>query len=144
MTDAGMEASIDDDLPLPPRGAGNAKLQRWVDLLATLLDRHRAATFEELARDVPVYATMMSAYADLPAGTERERLKQSLKRMFERDKDELRELGIPLESQQDADGNPGGAYTLRKRDFYLPYLSLTAPSGASINRAARVDQYGYF
>jgi predicted DNA-binding transcriptional regulator YafY len=143
MTDAFMEAFNDNDLPLPPRGAGSAKLQRWVDLLASLLDRRTAATFEELARDVPVYATMMSAYSDLPAGTERERRKQSLKRMFERDKDELRELGIPLESQQDADGNPGGAYALRKRDFYLPYLSLTAPSGESIKQVARVDQYGY-
>lgn len=137
------DAINEDDLSLPPRGAGNAKLQRWVDLLAALLDRHRAATFEELARDVPAYAAIMSAYTDLPDGAERERRRQSLKRMFERDKDELRELGIPLESVLDADGNSGGAYALHRRDFYLPYLALTAPSGEAITPVTRVAEYGY-
>ncbi len=133
----------DDELPPAPRGSGNIKLQRWVDLIAALLDRRKPATFEELARDVPAYAMLVAGYEDWPAGTARETKRQSLKRTFERDKDELRELGIPLESTHDADGNPGGAYQMHKQDFYLPYVSLTAPDGRAINETARVDRYGY-
>ncbi len=133
----------DDDLPLVPRGAGNLKLQRWIDLIAALLDRRKPATFDELARDVPAYAKLVADYEDVPAETARETKRQSLKRTFERDKDELRELGIPLESHADADGNPGGAYQMRKQDFYLPYVALTAPDGRAINETARVDRYGY-
>lgn len=39
------------------------KLQRWTDLLASLLRGHYAATFEELAKDVPAYANEKQADA---------------------------------------------------------------------------------
>ena len=41
--------------------ASITKLQRWTDLLASLLRRHYAATFEQLSKDVPAYANEKQA-----------------------------------------------------------------------------------
>jgi predicted DNA-binding transcriptional regulator YafY len=48
--------------------------------------------------------------------------------MFERDKDELRSLGVPIESVETKDGGPG-LYQLKRESFYLPYLSLIDEDG---------------
>jgi predicted DNA-binding transcriptional regulator YafY len=109
---------------MPQRGS-SAKVQRWIDLLAALLGRQRALTFEELARDVPAYTASA---------------KDSAKRTFERDKKELRAFGVPIETVG-SDGAADAAYRLRTSDFYLPYLHLTTPRGAQ--RPSRVDKYGY-
>ncbi|HEX5579986.1 MAG TPA: WYL domain-containing protein, partial [Gemmatimonadaceae bacterium] len=103
------------------------KIQRWVDLLAALLRRHFAVTFDELAREVP-------AYADPAKGDE------ARMRMFERDKDELRDFGIPIVSEASSDGSTHG-YRLDKRDFYLPYLSLMERGRRTSPR--RVNRDGY-
>ncbi|HUF27469.1 MAG TPA: WYL domain-containing protein [Gemmatimonadaceae bacterium] len=86
------------------------KIQRWIDLVAALLRRHYGVSFEELRQEVPAYAEDKS--------------KATILRMFERDKDDLRELGVPIETVYDDDGQPA-AYRLRVRDFYLPYLAAT-------------------
>ena len=104
-----------------------AKLQRWVDLLAALLRRHAPASLEELTRDVPEYLSK----ADLAA----------LRRMFERDKVELREFGIPIITDKDETGEVIG-YRLRREAFYLPYLSLIQDARPK-TRPRRVDRYGY-
>lgn len=96
------------------------KIQRWIDLLATLLARRLPATFTELARDVPDYLDDGSVAAGQPSPT--------LKRMFERDKVELREQGVPIESVGD-DGSEDTAYILRRKDFYLPYLGVVSARG---------------
>ncbi|HEU4800045.1 MAG TPA: WYL domain-containing protein [Gemmatimonadales bacterium] len=83
-----------------------SKLQRWVDLLAALLRHRYAVSLEELRRDVPGYQAMEH---------------ESMRRKFERDKKELREFGIPIETIGE---DEGGGYRLRTRDFYLPYLQL--------------------
>jgi proteasome accessory factor B len=101
------------------------KLQRWVDLIAALLARKATQTFEELARQVPAYT---GGNAD------------SVKRMFERDKLELRALGLPIETIGE-DGDEDTAYRLRTTDFYLPYLSVVTARGTT--SPARVDRYGY-
>jgi predicted DNA-binding transcriptional regulator YafY len=122
----------DDDLgDLPPERrltTGEQKLQRWVDLLAALLIRHRHAPFDELAKDVPGY--------DLAHGQ-----RESVLRTFERDKDELRRFGVPIDTVKDADGNTLG-YRLERKAFYLPYLMLAGQERAA--RAPRkVEQEGY-
>lgn len=132
----------DEDTPLAPTPAGDAKLQRWIDLLAALLVRRHPAPFEELAKDVPEYALKLrEARAERDPATLARRL-QSLKRTFERDKDELRAFGVAIESIADEDGNVGGAYRLQTRDFYLPYLSLAVPGGRA-RMPTKVDRYGY-
>ncbi len=119
----------DDDLQGdgPPASAGSPKLQRWMDLLATLLARREPATFDELARDVPAYGASVGAAAAAETAAARQRRLDSAKRTFERDKAELRALGIHIESVADGAGNAEGAYRMRRGEFYLPYLLLVAP-----------------
>jgi proteasome accessory factor B len=105
-----------------------SKVQRWTDLLAALLIRRFPAPFDELARDVPAYSGKKKADA-------------SLMRMFERDKDELRVMGIPIETVLNDEGETLG-YRLSSRDFYLPYLAL-AENGRPLSRPKKVDKYGY-
>ena len=104
------------------------KLQRWVDLLAALLIRHRHATFEELAKDVPGYDRVHGQ-------------RESVLRTFERDKDELRRFGVPIDTPKDAEGNPVG-YRIERKGFYLPFLMLTGHERASHPAGGR-DKDGY-
>jgi predicted DNA-binding transcriptional regulator YafY len=60
--------------------------------------------------------------------------------MFERDKLELRELGVPIASIGE-DGSDESAYTIRTKEFYLPYLGIVSARG--LERPATVDRYGY-
>jgi proteasome accessory factor B len=102
------------------------KIQRWIDLLAALLSRKYPAPLEELIRDVPGY--------------DADQNKAALRRTFERDKDELRSFGIPIETIQSPDGETIG-YRLDTRHFYLPYLTLR--SEGRTTPARKVDRYGY-
>lgn len=123
------------------RARGNGRLQRWVDLLAALLSRTGIATFEEFAVDIPDYNDKLREAERAHDPEAKERVLASLKRAFERDKSDLRALGIPIESLEDDDGNEGGAYRLRRRDFYLPYLALTVDGVRTAPK--KVDRYGY-
>lgn len=105
-----------------------SKVQRWTDLLAALLIRRFPATFDELARDIPAYSGKVKS---TPA----------LMRMFERDKDELRSFGIPIETIENDEGETVG-YKLSSKDFYLPYLCL-AEKGRPVSKPKKVDKYGY-
>src|SRR6185437_4350216 len=67
---------------------GHSKLQRWVDLIAALLARSLPASFADIAQSVPAYAVRLAAFEDENDERRRETLEQSLKRTFERDKDE--------------------------------------------------------
>ncbi len=104
------------------------KLQRWIDLLAALLPGAMAIPFEELKRRVPAYLASSG------------RSQETLRRMFERDKDELRAAGIPIETVMMSDAATQ-AYRLRTQDFYLPYLSLRADGRKSSPK--RLSRYGY-
>jgi proteasome accessory factor B len=103
------------------------KLQRWIDLLAALLRRRYAVPFEELAQEVPGYQPGKQS-------------KPALRRMFERDKDELRVFGVPIETVVSPEGEVEG-YRLLARDFYLPYLSMVVQGRKTT--PTRVDRYGY-
>lgn len=108
-----------------PKPSPAAKLQRWVDLMAALLSHHGTQTFADLARHVPAYQRGNP---------------ESIKRTFERDKVELRELGVPIETIGQ-DGDEDTAYRLRPKEFYLPYLALVAERG--LVKPSRVDKFGY-
>lgn len=96
-----------------------SKTERWLNLIAFLLNHHYAVAREEILTHVTDYQD------DWNSGDERRR--ESARRKFERDKAELRELGVVLDTQkvsvphadQDVDG-----YILRPKDFYLPYLEV--------------------
>lgn len=98
-----------------------SKTQRWLDLIAYLVGRRVPVSFEQLMEGVPPYAADYRDADDTGLA--------SLRRTFERDKKELRELGIPIETI-DYRINYGResirGYRLAAEDFYLPYLELVS------------------
>lgn len=117
------------------------KFARWIDLIAALLIRNHPATFDELADEVPEYFKKREEIASAEE-SRRRTLEESLKRTFERDKQELKTFGVPIESLLDEDGNPGGAYRLKRASFYLPYLCVALPNERA-PEVQKVDRYGY-
>jgi len=104
------------------------KTERWLNLLAFLLDRRYPVAREDLLSQVQDYCDDWTSEDD----TRRE----SARRKFERDKSELRVLGVELETKpvwaEHTDQLVEG-YQLRARDFYLPYLEVRtgkSPRGA--------------
>lgn len=107
------------------------KFQRWVDLLVALLHFRAGLTFADLAREVPAYANALAA----PDAKE-----DSVKRTFERDKAELKALGVPIETRGE-DGDENTRYLVSPREFYLPYLAIATPRG--VQAPKKVERYGY-
>lgn len=98
-----------------------SKLQRWLDLLAYLGGRRFPVTADDLMVAIPAYARRIEEGDS--------RAHATVRRMFERDKEELRELGIPIETvPASAEAGGGGAkgYRLPDRDLYLPVLKVIA------------------
>lgn len=100
------------------------KTQRWLDLIVFLVRRHFPVSVDEIMAGVPAYREKWHSgeAADHAA----------VRRMFERDKDELRDAGIPLETVEysiDYGAETTLGYRLADRDFYLPYLKLVGESG---------------
>lgn len=103
-----------------------SKVQRWLDLIAYLVGRRLPVSVEDLLEEVPAYAH------DWKEGNDTARA--SVRRKFERDKDELRAMGIPIETVPYTVGfgrEPMEGYRISRRDFYLPYLRLLAEEGAN-------------
>jgi len=78
--------------------------------------------------------------------TERGMSRESLERRFERDKDALRELGIPLEATippEDDGNNKNTLYRIPKGDYHLPAnIEFTTRDVALLNLAAAVWREG--
>lgn len=97
------------------------KLERLLNLTAVLLDTGRPLTAEELRRRVPGYPEA----------------KASFRRAFERDKDDLREMGIPLRVER-APGvdPPQDGYDIRKDEYYLRDPGLEPDELAALHLAS--------
>jgi proteasome accessory factor B len=98
------------------------KTERLLNLVVCLLATRRYLTAEQIRQAVPGY----------PDGSE------AFKRMFERDKEELRELGIPLETGSEGDEETG--YRIQRQAYELPEIQLTPDEAAVLGLAARVWQ----
>ncbi|SRR6266508_2023241 len=97
------------------------KVERLVNLIALLLDTRRPLTLDEVAELVPGY----------------EASGESLRRMFERDKEELRGLGVPVDRAPiDAWGTEEG-YFIDPRAYGMPKLDLAPDERAALALAAR-------
>ncbi|TVR64054.1 MAG: WYL domain-containing protein [Gemmatimonadales bacterium] len=107
-----------------------SKVVRLLDLLAFLSTRRFPVSGETLLSELPAYRVRWVH------GTDMER--DSVRRMFERDKQELRALGIPLRVETEP-GNDEASYSLKYGEFYLPVLRLlgdAGPPGSASRRAA--------
>jgi proteasome accessory factor B len=104
--------------------ASRRKTERLFNLVLCLLATRQPISAEHIR-------TSVQGYED--SGLE------AFKRMFERDKDELRELGIPLETVEDWEGNPG--YRIRRDAYELPELTFTPDEAAVLGLAARTWQH---
>src|SRR3954451_22863682 len=75
---------------------------------------------------------------ELVAGYDEAPTDEAFKRMFERDKEDLRDLGIPLETGATTawDDEPG--YRIAQRDYALPDITLEPDEAAAVGLAARM------
>ncbi|MBB1243456.1 WYL domain-containing protein [Streptomyces durbertensis] len=101
-----------------------AKAERLMNLALCLLGTTRPLTKRELRSSIEAY---------LEAGNE-----DSFNRMFERDKDDLRELGLLIETVENFEGEVG--YHARRDLNRLPPISLDAEEAAALQLAAKVWQ----
>ena len=100
------------------------RTERLLSIVVLLLSTRRYLTAEQIRAAVYGYPEQEDAF----------------KRMFERDKEELRDLGIPLETglNNALDEEPG--YRIKKQDYELPEIHLEADEAAVLGIAARVWQ----
>jgi proteasome accessory factor B len=98
------------------------KTERLLGLVVCLLSTRRYLTADQIRSAVPGYPEPDDLF----------------KRMFERDKEDLRELGVPLETgyNHPFDDDPG--YRIRRQAYELPELRLEADEAAVLGLAARV------
>ena len=75
---------------------------------------------------------------ELVAGYDEAPTDEAYKRMFERDKEDLRDLGIPLETGTNSafDDEPG--YRIARRDYALPDITFEPAEAAAVGLAARM------
>lgn len=99
------------------------KTERLLNLVLCLLSTRRFLTVHQIRESVSGYD---QADSD-----------EAFRRMFERDKEELRELGIPLETGSTSvwDDDPG--YRIARRDYELPEITLSPDEAAAVGVAAR-------
>ncbi|MBO0770706.1 MAG: WYL domain-containing protein [Actinobacteria bacterium] len=96
------------------------KTERLLSLVVCLLATDRYLTATQIRTAVPGYPDSFDAF----------------KRMFERDKEELRELGIPLETGAAGEEEPG--YRIPRQVYMLPDIRLAPDEAAVLAVAARV------
>jgi proteasome accessory factor B len=97
------------------------KLERLLDLIAALLHTERPLTAEQLRERIPGYPED----------------KDSFKRSFERDKKDLRDMGVPLRIEVVPGSTPPeDGYRIDPEEYYLPDLDLDADELAALHLAA--------
>jgi proteasome accessory factor B len=98
------------------------KTERLLGLVVCLLSSPRYLTAVQIREAVPGYPESFEAF----------------KRMFERDKEELRELGIPLETGFNSAGDDEAGYRIPRQAYVLPEIRLEPDEAAVLSLAARV------
>src|SRR3954470_17777019 len=106
------------------------RAERLVNLVICLLSTRQFLSAERIRNAVPGYEG-----ADGSKATD-----EAFKRMFERDKAELRELGIPLETGRNSHFDSEDGYRIRRGDYELPTIEFDAAEAAAVGLAARLWQ----
>src|SRR3979411_2251643 len=106
---------------IPFSDMATRRQQRLVNLVLLLLSTRQFITAERI-RDT-VEGHEVSEDASNPD--------EAFKRSFERDKAELRELGIPLETGRNSAFDTDDGYRIARKDFELPPIEFTADEAAA-------------
>jgi proteasome accessory factor B len=101
-----------------------SKVERLVNLVIALLSTRGYITAEKIRSSV-------AGYSDSPSA-------EAFSRMFERDKNELRDLGIPLEVGRVSALDPGEGYRINRDAYSLPPVELTPDEAAAVAVAIRL------
>ncbi|WP_371778826.1 helix-turn-helix transcriptional regulator [Streptosporangium subroseum] len=100
------------------------KTERLLNLVICLLATRRPLSAEHIRQAVPGYDSEND---------------EAFQRMFERDKNELREIGIPIEVHKDPwEEDPG--YRIVRQAYELPEITLEPDEAAVVGLAAQVWQ----
>ncbi len=99
------------------------RTERLLNLVFALMAGSRPVTRADIQAAVPGYDSEQSVAA--------------FERMFERDKDELRSMGVPIQTVLSPDGEVDG-YRISREDYALDALSFTAAELAVLALAASV------
>ncbi len=100
------------------------RAERLVNLVLCLLSTRQYLTAERIRSIVPGYADATSDEAFF--------------RMFERDKAELRDLGVPLETGRNSAFDHTDGYRIARRDYELGDIDLEPDEAAAVALAARL------
>lgn len=99
-----------------------AKVERLVNLTVALLEARQPMSFAELRRRTGYYGQPDA---------------EAARRMFERDKDALRRLGVPIETRSLRFSEDIG-YVVPRKDYELPDVDLDAEEVAALALAVRL------
>jgi proteasome accessory factor B len=100
------------------------RTERLLSIVVLLLSSRRYLTAEQVRAAVSGYPQEQEAF----------------KRMFERDKEELRDLGIPLETGRSSTFEDDLGYRISQQDYELPEIHLEPDEVAVLGIASRVWQ----
>jgi proteasome accessory factor B len=100
------------------------RTERLLSIVVLLLSSRRYLTAEQIRSAVSGYPEEQEAF----------------KRMFERDKEELRDLGIPLETGRSSAIDDELGYRISRQDYELPEIHLEPDEAAILGIASRVWQ----
>lgn len=101
-----------------------SKVERLVNLVIALLSTRGYISAEKIRSSVAGYSESPSA--------------EAFSRMFERDKNELRDLGIPLEVGRASAHDPTEGYRINRDAYSLPVVELTADEAAAVAVATQL------
>jgi proteasome accessory factor B len=104
------------------------RAERLVNLVIALLGTRQYVSAARIRATVPGY--------EADDGTER--ADEAFKRMFERDKAELREMGVPLETGRTSAFDTEDGYRIARADYELPEITLTGEEAAAVGLALRL------
>jgi proteasome accessory factor B len=101
-----------------------SKVERLVNLVIALLSTRGYITADKIRSTV-------AGYSDSPSA-------EAFSRMFERDKNELRDLGIPLEVGRVSALDPTEGYRINRDAYSLPPVDLTPDEAAAVAVATQL------
>lgn len=101
-----------------------ARAERLVNLVLCLLSTRQYLTAERIRH-------IVAGYADAPSD-------EAFFRTFERDKAELRDLGIPLETGRNSAFDSADGYRIARRDYELGDIDLEPDEAAAVALAVRL------